>query len=176
MHAASHAPEVRAIVVMGPSGAGKTTVGRALAAALAWRFYDADDFHPPANVERMRRGIGLTDVEREPWLAELRALLADALATNDPVVLACSALRASYRAALMPAGAPTGAVRIVYLRATPELLHARLAHRVGHFAPVALLDSQLATLEEPEPSDALIVDASLSPAAIVDVVRDVCGV
>jgi gluconokinase len=161
---------------MGPSGAGKTTVGRALAAALGWEFYDADDFHSPSNMERMRRGVGLTDADREPWLGELRSLLADALAKHDPVVLACSALRAAYRAALVPANAAPGAVRFVYLRATPGLLHERLVQRVEHFAPVALLDSQLATLEEPESRDALIVDASFPPETIVEVVRETCGV
>jgi gluconokinase len=92
------------------------------------------------------------------------------------VVLACSALRRSYRAALMPAHARPGAVRFVYLRATPTLLHERLAQRVGHFAPVALLVSQLATLEEPGPHDVLIVDASLSPEEIVQAVRKACRV
>jgi len=163
--------KVDAIVVMGPAGAGKTTVGQALASALGWHFYDADDFHPPANVERMRRGVALTDVERHPWLTELRSLLARAIEDCNPVVLACSALRASYRAALMPVNATPGAVRFVYLRATPSLLQDRLTERSGHFAPAALLDSQLATLEEPASDEALIVDASQSPDAIVLGVR-----
>ena len=172
MSDAGSAPTVGAIIVMGPSGAGKTTVGRALAAALGWRFYDADDFHSPSNIERMRQGVGLTDIERQPWLAELRALLAHAIATHEPVVLACSALRESYRAGLVPANAVPGAVRFVYLRDTSTLLHERLAYRPDHFAPVALLDSQLATLEEPHPTDALIVNAASSPDAIVREIRD----
>jgi gluconokinase len=165
-----------AIVIVGPAGAGKTTVGRALAAALGWRFHDADDFHSLANVERMRRGVALTDVERAPWLALLRALLTDALATHDPVVLACSALRESYRAALVPFDTPPAAVRFVYLRATPALLRERLSHRVGHYASVDLLASQLATLEEPHPHDALVVDASRDPDALVHMIRNAIDV
>jgi gluconokinase len=162
---------VDATVVMGPAGAGKTTVGQALASALGWQFYDADDFHPPANVERMRHGIALTDLERHPWLTELQSLLARSIRDQQPVVLACSALRESYRAALMPANATPGAVRFLYLRATPSVLHDRLTERIGHFAPAALLESQMATLEEPAPDEALIVDASLAPRAIVVAVR-----
>jgi gluconokinase len=158
------APSV--IVVMGPAGAGKSTVGRALAESLGWRFHDADAFHAAASVERMRRGEPLLDADRAPWLAALRALIASELgaAARDAVggagaVLACSALSRAHRAALLPPEAPAGAVRFAYLRATPATLRARLEHRPGHFAPAALLASQLATLEEPDAAeDAIVVD------------------
>jgi gluconokinase len=165
---------LRMIVVMGASGAGKTTVGSALAAALEWRFVDADDFHAPENVVRMRQGIPLTDRERAPWLALLRAEAAAILSGGESLVLACSALRHSYRAALVPVGAAPDAVRFVYLNAPAELLLDRLSHREGHFAGVELLESQLSTLEEPE--HALWVDARRDPADIVAAIREAVGV
>jgi carbohydrate kinase (thermoresistant glucokinase family) len=154
------------VIVMGVVGAGKTTIGRLLAARLGWAFYDADDFHPPANVERMRRGLPLTDADREPWLSSLRALVERLLAAREPAVLACSALTARYRRALVPAGAAPGAVRFAYLRGDPALLADRLRQRRGHFAPADLLPSQLALLEEPE--NAITVDVAEPPTAIVE--------
>lgn len=158
----------RIIVLMGPAGAGKTTVGVPLAKSLGWRFLDADDFHSRENVERMRRGIPLTDEDRAPWLAAIRAALAEALTKKMQVVLACSALKEEYRRALVP---PNGGqvVRFVYLHADAKTLHERLAHREGHYAGPKLLASQLATLEEPD--DALWVDASRSPEEIVAEIR-----
>jgi gluconokinase len=158
------------IVVMGPAGAGKTTIGTLLARSLGWRYLEADDFHSPANVERMRRGVPLTDADRAPWLASIRAALRDALANGAHVVLACSALKEEYRGALVPPNAKSQDVRFVYLRASAALLRERLAHRVGHFAGPELVDSQLKTLEEP--SDALWVDASRSPEEIVARIRE----
>lgn len=154
------------IVVMGPAGAGKSTVGRALAESIGWRFHDADDFHAAASVERMRRGEPLLDADRAPWLAALRAVIATELVAaaregggGVGAVLACSALTHAHRAALLPPDAPAGAVRFAYLRATPATLRARLEQRPGHFAPAALLASQLATLEEPDAAeDAVVVD------------------
>ena len=151
------------IIVMGVAGSGKTTVGTALAVALGWRFVDADDHHSPASVAKMARGEPLDDADRRPWLDDLRAIIEEALARGDGLVLACSALKASYRARLAPAGAG-GRVRFVYLAGTPEL-HGRLAQRAGHFMKAAMLDSQLATLEAP--ADALAVDAALPVAPIV---------
>jgi gluconokinase len=159
----------RIIVLMGPAGAGKTTVGILLAESLGWRFLDADDFHSPANIDRMRRGIALTDADREPWLAAIRAALAQSLATNMRVVLACSALKEQYRRALVPAGEESR-VRFVYLNADPHVLRERLAHREGHYAGPQLLASQLETLEEPK--DALWVDASRTPMEIVARIRE----
>jgi gluconokinase len=169
-------PGAAVIVVMGPAGAGKTTVGRALADALGRHFYDADDFHDPANVARMRRGEALTDADRAPWLAALSGVIAreigDVSRGGPGAVLACSALRRAYREALMPRSAPPGAVRFVYLRAGPGTLEARLSTRRGHFAPPALLASQLATLEEPDTSEhALVVDAEQSVDRVVAEVR-----
>ena len=157
---------------MGVAGAGKTTVGQALAAALGWPFHDADRYHSPESVARMRRGVPLTDEMRRPWLAALRTLLAGILARGEHAVVACSALRREHRRALVPPEAAPGEVRFVYLSVQPWVLEARLRHRTGHFAPVALLESQLATLEVPDEADeAIRVDGALSPAAIVDRVR-----
>jgi len=160
---------IRIIVLMGPAGAGKTTVGLALAHSLGWRFLDADDFHSPANVEKMRHGIGLTDSDRAPWLAAMHDALEHTLAGDTSVVLACSALKEQYRQALTPASAGPR-IRFVYLHADAAVLRERLAHRTGHYAGPQLLASQLETLEEPR--DALWVDASRPPAEIVSRIRD----
>ena len=171
--AASGAGEtVRVIVVMGVAGAGKTTIGRALATALRCAFVDGDDFHDPANVERMRRGVPLTDAEREPWLAALRAQIGATIGRGERVVIACSALKHSYRLALVPAHS-RDAVRFVYLDVDRERLQERLESRVGHFAGAALLESQLATLEEPR--DALRVDGASTPESIVARIRSAYG-
>jgi gluconokinase len=154
------------VILMGVMGAGKTTVGRLLAARLGWSFYDADDFHPPANVERMERGQPLDDADRAPWLAALRDLIARLLADGESAVLACSALRERYRRALVPDGAPPGAVRLAYLRGDSALLAERLSHRAGHFAAASLLPSQLESLEEP--ADAIVVDVAAPPEVIVE--------
>lgn len=150
------------VIVMGVSGSGKTTVGQRLAAALGWRFRDADDFHPPANIAKMTAGIPLTDEDRGPWLAVLRELLENTLAAGEDLVLACSALKHTYRERLT-----VDAVRQrwVYLQASRELIAERLKARRGHYMPAAMLDSQLAALEVPE--DALRVDASADPDTMV---------
>lgn len=158
------------IVVMGVAGSGKTTVGGRLARDLGWAFYDGDDFHPPANVEKMRSGVPLSDADRLPWLAELRALIDRCLATGEDAVIACSALKDSYRR-LLGAGRPE--VALVYLRGGAGLIERRLAARQGHFMPPNLLESQLAVLEEP--AEALALDAALDPAALVEAVRAYLG-
>lgn len=159
------------LVVMGVAGAGKTTVGQAIAARLGWPFHDADDFHSAESVARMRAGLGLTDELRAPWLARLEALAAGALARGESMVLACSALRRRYRDALVPEGAPPGALRFAYLRVSPRQLAHRLATRAGHFAPPALLESQLATIEEPvAESWVLVLDGEQAVEALVEVV------
>ena len=155
------------VIIMGPSGAGKSTVGRALAESLGWSFRDADDLHSPESVARMRQGIALTDAEREPWLERVRsAILAEAAAGRDAVV-ACSALRERYRTRLAEG---VEDVKFVYLQADPELLRQRLEQRLGHFASVELLDSQLATLEPP--GRTLTVDAALPVPALVRLIED----
>jgi gluconokinase len=164
------------VVLMGVSGAGKTTVGERLAESLGWRFADADAFHPPENVERMRRGEGLTDAHRWPWLAALRARVRDALARREPLVLTCSALRRAYREALVPPEAGD-AVRVAFLRVSRDELARRLAARVGHFMPPTLLDSQLATLEPPAADEGVVtVDAEGDVDAVVAAVRRAVGV
>jgi gluconokinase len=157
------------IVVMGVSGAGKTTVGRALAAATGWPFYDADDYHSAANIAKMHRGEGLTDADRESWLTALSALLQHVLASDARAILACSALKHEYRKRLRVAGDTSEAVKFVYLDVPADVLRQRLANRHHPFATPALLDSQLATLERP--ADALYVDGTL---AVDQIVRRIC--
>lgn len=159
----------RAIILMGVSGSGKTTIGESLSRALGWPFYDADDFHPAANVERMRKGIALTDEERKPWLAALARLIEETLNAEQSLVLACSALKAAYRKALVPHGATAGDVRFVYLRVPAEVAAARISNRRNHFMPASLVPSQFAALEEP--ADATVINATQSPEAIVADIR-----
>jgi gluconokinase len=157
------------ILLMGVSGAGKTTVGQLLASQLRWDFADADDYHPAANVEKMRRGIPLTDADRAPWLETLRALIAGWIAARENAVLACSALKRAYRDSL--GIAPE--VQVVYLKGTPQLLQQRLHSRHRHFMTEQMLPSQLAALEEPE--NAVAVDIDSSPAEIAAEIRAKLG-
>ena len=162
------------VIVMGPAGSGKTTVGRRLAAALGWSFHEGDELHPPENVALMRAGVPLGDAERAPWLAAIATLIAGFVAAGTPAVITCSALKRDYRRTLVSPTAPVGAVRFVYLRATAPLLDRRLAARRGHFFDPALLASQLAALEEPgahEPAPVLTLDAGADPDALVRQIR-----
>ncbi len=164
------------IVLMGPAGAGKSTVGRSLVDALGWRFVDADAFHSPENRERLARGEALSDADRAPWIAALRREAEVALTREEPMVLACSALRRAYREALFPE-VVRQPVCIVYLRVSAAELTRRLRTRVGHFAPVDLLDSQLATLEEPESDEGVItLDGERPVRELVHQIRRACGV
>ena len=153
------------VIVMGVTGAGKTTIGQLLAAQLQWEFADADDFHPAANVEKMSRGVPLTDEDRQPWLDRLRDAIANWIAANRNVVLACSALTKSYRQKL-DAGPE---VRFVYLKGSREEIADRLRARHGHFAGEAILAGQFADLQEPE--NAIAVAVSETPQQIVDQIR-----
>jgi len=158
-------PPPTVVVLMGVSGCGKTEVGRQLAARLGWRFCDADDFHPAANVERMRAGIPLTDADRLPWLDVLAAVVRGGLAEGDGLVLACSALARRYRERL---GLPHPAVLLVHLDGPAAVIRSRLEARAGHFMPPALLESQCAALERPGPDERpLTVDIAEDPDAIV---------
>jgi gluconokinase len=153
------------IVVMGVSGCGKSTVGTRLARELGATFLDADDFHPPDNVERMRAGMALTDAERAPWLDALTARLLAAGAAEEKAVLACSALKRSYRDALRR-GAP--ALTLVHLTGSPALLAERVTARPGHYMPPTLLPSQLATLEPPAADErAITLDVAAPTDALV---------
>lgn len=151
---------------MGVTGAGKTTVGRLLAQHLGWDFLDADDFHPWANVDKMRRGIPLDDEDRKPWLERLRAELAERDASGSSLVLGCSALKQEYREML----AVGPQVKFVYLKGSKELIADRLHGRHGHFADEKILAGQFADLEEPKTG--IVVDISAAPEEIVREIRD----
>ncbi|MEG3838150.1 gluconokinase [Microcoleus sp. Z1_C3] len=142
-------------IVMGVSGSGKTTVGKLLAQSLNWDFRDADDFHPSANINKMSRGIPLEDADRLPWLLQLQATIDRWLLENKNVVLACSALKTSYREMLYR---DQQRMKIVYLKCSFQLLATRLKTRENHYMKADLLLSQLHSLEEPQ--DAIIIDAS----------------
>jgi gluconokinase len=151
------------IVVCGVSGAGKSTVGTLLAARLGRDFYDADDFHPPANVEKMRRGEPLTDDDRAPWLDALRGLIERCVRERQPAVLACSALKAAHRDRL---GIDQRRVHSVFLRGSQDLIAERLARREHAFMPPSLLRSQFEALEPP--MGGIHVDVDAAPEAIVE--------
>lgn len=142
------------IVVMGVSGCGKSTVARALADSLGWPFFDADDFHPSANIQKMAAGIPLNDDDRWPWLERLRERLASEHQQGHSAVLACSALKERYRD-ILRRGAP--GVRFIYLHGTPGEIEALMSRRQGHFMKPGMLASQFAALEEPR--DALPIRA-----------------
>lgn len=151
------------VVVMGVAGSGKTTVGRRLAAALGAAFEEGDDYHPPANVAKMRAAVPLTDADRAPWLERLAAGIDGWLAEGRRTVLACSALKESYRAVLIGGRAD---VVLVYLKGPEALIRERLAARTDHYMPVQLLASQLVALEEP--GDAITADIAPPPEAIAE--------
>jgi gluconokinase len=155
------------VVLMGVTGSGKTTVGRLLARELGWTFLDADDYHPAANVEKMRRGVPLTDEDRRPWLEALRRRVDEACARGENVVLACSALKHAYQEYLQHD--VVGQVYYVQLRGSEALIGARLAARKGHFMNPGLLHSQFETLEPPD--DALQIDITPPPEVIAAEIR-----
>jgi gluconokinase len=157
------------VLLMGVSGSGKTTIGTLLAAEMGWPFADGDDYHPVANVEKMRNGVPLTDADRAPWLENLRGLITKWIDEGTSAVLACSALKQLYREEL----AVSPEVRFVYLKASTEVLRARLRARSGHFMKEGMLQSQLATLQEP--ADALVVDVSGTVEQSVQQVREKLG-
>lgn len=154
------------LVLMGVAGSGKTTIGRKLAARLGggWRFDDADDFHPPANIDKMGRGIPLSDADRTPWLDALRAHCAACAARGESVVLACSGLKEMYRRRLV---APGGSTHFIYLQGDFATFLPRLQCRQEHFMKAAMLRGQFEALEEPAPGTALVIDAALPPDDIV---------
>jgi gluconokinase len=159
-----------ALVVMGVSGSGKSTIAEHLAARLGWRYVDGDLFHPPANVAKMSAGHPLTDEDRWPWLRTIAAEIDRLAAAGTRAVVACSALKRAYRDILAHG---RDDVRIVFLDGTKDLIAKRLAARKGHFMPPGLLDSQFKTLEPPQPSEQPItvsIDASVD-GIVNDIVR-----
>jgi len=156
------------VVIFGVSGAGKTTLGKLLARELGWAFYEADNLHSPANVEKMHASIPLTDEDRWPWLESLRELVKRSLAAGENAILACSALKKTYRDCLQ-VGTD---VRFVYLRGGYELIANQLSHRRGHFMNPALLQSQFADLEEPRPAEgAIVIELGRSPNELVEEIK-----
>jgi ribose 5-phosphate isomerase A len=154
------------LVLMGVSGAGKTSVGEALAARLGWVFQEGDSLHSEANVAKMRSGVPLTDADRWPWLAAVAAWIDARRKAGEPGIITCSALKRSYREIIV--GARLG-VELIYLRGSPDLIAARLEGRSEHFMPPSLLESQFDTLEEPGPTeDAVTVDIGPTPDEIAE--------
>ncbi len=151
------------VLVMGVSGSGKSTIGAALAAALGADFLEADTFHSPANIAKMKSGTPLEDADRWPWLDAIGTALDRSVMENRPVVLACSALKASYRERLLPAGRRYG--HVVFLQGDAGLIGGRLSGRTGHYMPPTLLPSQFAALEPP--ADAIVVDIGRAPGEIL---------
>ncbi len=167
----SNADEHLIIVLMGVCGCGKTTIGEALAEQLQWPLYDGDDFHPPANVEKMRQGTPLTDEDRLPWLQILADEMGKCLAQGQSALLACSALKQHYRDILV---AGRDQIRIVHLKGDKELIQQRLARRQHRYMPASLLDSQFAALEAPR--DAIEVDISPDPQTIARHIKEQLGI
>lgn len=155
------------VVVAGVSGVGKSAVGELLAQQLGWKFYDADSFHPAANIEKMKRGIPLTDADRQPWLERLRELIERCLIEGKNAVLACSALKKAYRDRLRV----NDEVKIVFLRGSRDRVAVQLQHRSGHFMNPALLDSQFDDLEEPGPSEDVFVLDITTPLDSVERIK-----
>lgn len=154
------------LVVMGVSGSGKSLVGSMLAEALGWRFREGDEFHPAANIAKMSAGLPLDDADRAPFLAAIRAEIEACLARREGTVIACSALKESYRRMLV---VDPSLVRIVHLSGDPALIRDRLAQRKGHFMKAGMLPSQLAALEPP--AGALTLDVALEPEELVRRIR-----
>jgi gluconokinase len=157
------------IILMGPTGAGKTTVGEILSRELGWEFADADNFHSPANVEKMSKGIALTDADRQPWLDALRAKISQWIAGGANGILACSALKKAYRDELSVGPE----VKWVYLKGTLDEISERVAARKGHYAKADLVASQFAALEEP--SNAITIDVAPAPERIAAQIRQRLG-
>jgi gluconokinase len=156
------------IIVFGVSGAGKTTIGKLLAKDLGWRFLEADDFHPRANIEKMRSGRPLTDEDRWPWLERLREQIGRSIAAKEKAVLACSALKRVYRERLRV----SNDVNLVFLRGDYALIEKQLRDRRGHFMSPELLKSQFADLEEPDPDEhVLTIGLGRKPQELVEEIK-----
>jgi gluconokinase len=152
------------LIFIGVAGSGKTTLGQAMAEATGWPFLDGDDFHPPANIKKMKSGQPLDDHDRAPWLLRLRQEIEKALEKKRPLLMACSALKLSYREVLQR---DDKRVKFIYLNASRELIRQRLEARPDHFMPAGLVDSQFEALEVPA-GEALALDASLPAEALLE--------
>ncbi|TSJ64460.1 gluconokinase [Starkeya sp. 3C] len=158
------------VVVMGVCGSGKSSIGRALAGRHGWSFLEGDDLHPPGNVERMSQGQPLTDDDRHDWLAAIGERIAEADHAGAGLVVACSALKRSYRDQL---SAVSPRVMFLHLSGDRALIEARMAARAGHFMPLSLIDSQFATLEPPQPDErAVTLPIDMEPGALLDEAED----
>jgi gluconokinase len=156
------------VIIFGVSGVGKTTIGELLARQLGQHFYEADDFHSQANIEKMHRGIPLTDEDRWPWLERLRELIERSVAANESGVLACSALKRAYRECLRV----NNQVKFVFLRGDCALVEEQVRRRHGHFVNPALLQSQFDDLEEPKPDeDTLTIELGRTPRELVGEIK-----
>ncbi|MDP3450811.1 MAG: gluconokinase [Anaerolineaceae bacterium] len=158
--------KLKFFIIMGVSGSGKSEVGKALAQRLGWNFFDADDFHPTSNIEKMANGIPLTDEDRLPWLDALHELISKSLQENRNGVLACSALKEKYRQHLLFGNED---VQIVYLKGSFDLIMSRMAARAEHYMKPAMLQSQFNILEEPK--DALVIDINMTIDEIVKLIQ-----
>jgi gluconokinase len=158
-------------LVMGVSGCGKSTIGKELARRLGWDFYDADDYHPSGNIAKMVAGVPLNDDDRYPWLDSLHMLISSCLKANRPGLLACSALKDSYRQKLLKGNK---GVKIIFLKGSYSLIKARLEKRPTHYMQPIMLQSQFDTLEEPH--GALVIDVSPSVDEIVAQILEKCSV
>lgn len=156
------------VVIFGVSGAGKTTIGQLLAEELGWRFYEGDDFHSQTNIDRMHHGIPLTDEDRRPWLKSLRKLIKRCVGAGENAVLACSALKEAYRRRLRV----NADAKLVFLRGDYELIANQLRQRRSHFMNPALLQSQFADLEEPQPTEGvLMIELGRTPRELVKEIK-----
>jgi gluconokinase len=169
----SNADAPTALVVMGVSGCGKSTVAAMLAGRLGWQFAEGDALHPPANVEKMRHGIPLDDADRGPWLTRIVGLIEGWRAAGAHGIVTCSALKRAYRE-ILAAGRTD--VRFVYLKGDRDLIAARLSQRLSHYMPTALLDSQFAALEEPgEDEPCIAVEVGPPPEVVAEAVLAALG-